>query len=218
MVELISVVCVSDTHCKHKDVILPPGDILVHAGDFTATGTPMQINTFGIWLQRQKYEHKIVIAGNHDLLFESDPTLALNILKSACPEVIYLQDSGCEVGNLRVWGSPWTPTFHNWAFNASEEELSRHWSLIPESTDLLITHGPPAGICDVTMSGYLAGSESLRKEVDQRIEPMIHVFGHIHESYGQYRNSRTKYYNVAQCNLEHELVNKPVVLEISISR
>lgn len=63
-------VCISDTHTKHKSLQLPPGDVLIHAGDFTFGGSPSEIQDFNSWLGGLNFEHKVVIAGNHEISFD----------------------------------------------------------------------------------------------------------------------------------------------------
>jgi predicted phosphodiesterase len=59
-------VCISDTHANY-DFILPDGDILLHAGDFTHNGTEGEIDTFLNWLKTHtQYRLKIFIVGNHE--------------------------------------------------------------------------------------------------------------------------------------------------------
>lgn len=41
-----------------------------------------------------------------------------------------------------------------------------------------MTHGPPAGILD----GNGVGCRVLRRQVLERIQPLVHVFGHVHAS------------------------------------
>lgn len=64
-------VCISDTHSHHRKLDLPPGDILIHAGDITYRGELDILNDFNLWVAEQKrekgFEHVVVIAGNHDL-------------------------------------------------------------------------------------------------------------------------------------------------------
>ena len=61
-------VCISDTHCKHHGLgELPPGDVLVHTGDFTQFGRLHEIEAFCTWLAAQPHQRKILIAGNHEL-------------------------------------------------------------------------------------------------------------------------------------------------------
>lgn len=56
--------------CVKRRISLPPGDILIHTGDFSSTGEEDEVQDFHDWLTEQRYEKIIVIAGNHDLTFE----------------------------------------------------------------------------------------------------------------------------------------------------
>ena len=142
----VRIICISDTHGQHAGLRLPDGDILIHAGDFMTYGNaPREIIDFDAWLGRQPHAHKIVIAGNHDRLFESHPIPARALITN----VIYLEDSGVEVEGLKFWGSPVQPPFNNWAFNVQRgAPIRRHWDKIPTDTDVLVTHGPPFGMLD----------------------------------------------------------------------
>ena len=53
--------------------------------------------------------------------------------------------------------------------------------MIPDDTDILITHGPPLGYGDKCCSGQRAGCAELLSTVQLRVKPKLHVFGHIHE-------------------------------------
>jgi hypothetical protein len=66
----IRVVCISDTHGDHEKLVLPTGDILIHAGDFTRFGRVDHAEKFNSWLAEQKvkgnFQHVIVVNGNHE--------------------------------------------------------------------------------------------------------------------------------------------------------
>lgn len=206
---MMRLVCISDTHLKQVEV--PDGDVLVHAGDFTGRGSLTEIHQFNVWLSRLPHQHKVVIAGNHDFGFQTDPALSKSILSNA----IYLQDEMLNIEGKLFYGSPWQPWFHNWAFNLPRrgEELQRRWSSIPENIDVLITHGPPFGILDKTDRGEPVGCELLRAELD-RVKPKVHVFGHIHEDYGQFVQNETRFINASTCNLQYKAVNPAVVIDL----
>jgi Icc-related predicted phosphoesterase len=53
--------------------------------------------------------------------------------------------------------------------------------MIPDDTDILITHTPPIGHGDLCCSGVRAGCVELLSTVQNRVKPKYHVFGHIHE-------------------------------------
>ncbi len=237
-------VCISDTHNHHAAVRLPPGDVLVHAGDISGMGRPREIEAFALWLREQPFPHKVVIAGNHDWLFEREPAAARGILEKGCPGVVYLEDGGAEIRGLRFWGSPWQPEFCNWAFNiARREDRARKWAMIPADTDVLVTHGPPQGILDRTMGGDQAGCEALAAELSfdsacglaqdkqgreghrrektfsrpclrGRLKPRVHVFGHIHEAYGVVERGGTAYVNASICTVGYQPTNAAVAREL----
>ena len=177
------IVCISDTHGMHDSVVVPEGDVLIHAGDLTSRGTARQIRACGEWLAALPHRHKVVIAGNHDFLFESELARARELIES--PGLTYLHDSGVEIEGVHFWGSPWQPWFHDWAFNLERgEALVEVWAKIPSATDVLITHGPPFGVLDrVARGGHSVGCEALAERL-QGLEVKLHVFGHIHEDYG----------------------------------
>lgn len=212
----MKIVCISDTHEMHHLVELPEGDILVHAGDFTGRGNHNAIENFARWLNQTKFKHIVVIAGNHDLSFQ-DSMWAADLLYTYCPRINYLEDSGVTIGNLKFWGSPWQPEFHNWAFNLPRgKALADKWAKIPEDTNVLITHGPPYGIRDKVRaefnpsSGEPLGCLDLYNKVITLPDLKLHVFGHIHDGYGQ----EGKYVNAAICDERYKPSNKPIVVEL----
>lgn len=220
----LKLVCISDTHNELKTMIeqniIPDGDVLIHAGDFTMGGSIPEIAAFNEQIGKLPHKHKLVIAGNHDVMFETDSNLARSILTN----VTYLEDSGIEIDGMKFWGSPWQPKFFNWAFNLPRGlKLAEKWALIPDDTDILITHGPPFMIQDMAPregEGVLAfvtentGCKDLQREVLQRIRPKVHVFGHIHESYGVSTLQDIHFINASILNGKYQIQNKPVVYNI----
>ncbi len=142
-------VCISDTHSQHDDIdLIPDGDVLIHAGDCLGRGSIFELEDFDYWLGELPHPTKILIAGNHDWCFQTRPNEARKLVTNA----IYLEDSGVTIGGLKFWGSPITPTFRNWAFNRDRgPDIAKHWDLIPDDTDVLVTHGPPEGIFDTVI-------------------------------------------------------------------
>ncbi len=192
--------CIGDLHGLKP--ILPGGDVLILAGDYTAEGKLNQWDGFFRWLKDQPYHEKILIAGNHDNLFErgfpqnqkeADKVEEVMPFLDTNMDFEYLCDSGMGMVingiGLKIWGTPWTPTFDGvnpkcMAFMETESFLDSKFSLIPDDIDLLITHGPMRHILDANKDGYACGSTSLRKHID-RVKPRFHIFGHIHEQGGQ---------------------------------
>jgi Icc-related predicted phosphoesterase len=207
---VVRLVLFSDTHGWHRDVEIPPGDILIHAGDITRRGELSILRDFDAFLGELPHRHKLVIAGNHDRCFEHSPVIAEQQLTHAT----YLFDRAIELEGLVFYGSPWQPEFMSWAFNLPRgEPLQEKWALIPADVDVLITHGPPRGIGDRCVHGDEVGCDDLLDRV-QEIRPRVHVFGHIHEAAGQWERDGTVFVNA--CTPLGE--GRAVVLELEPSR
>ncbi len=204
-------VFISDTHALHEYVALPQGDVLVHAGDFSMGGTLPEVSVFLDWLEAQPHRYKVLVAGNHDFLAEREPA----VFRAMLPEsIIYLENSGAEIGGLRLWGSPITPWFFDWAFNRHRgADIRPYWEAIPFGTDVLITHGPPYGILDeVLRDPRPVGCRDLLRRIED-IQPRVHVFGHIHEGYGQLERDGTLFVNAASVDVRYKPLNPPIVWE-----
>ena len=201
--------CISDTHGLHRSVTVPDCDLLIHAGDFMASGKNFtEIVDFNNWLNHQPIENIVCIAGNHDRSFEAAPGLAHGMLNTP----VYLENSGVIIGGLKFWGSPVTPEFCNWAFNVERgEAIRRYWDLIPDDLDVLITHGPPYGVLDQLYGkGEHLGCEELLKAVEAK-RPRLHVFGHIHSGHGVAHNEHTRFVNASLLDERYNVRYEPIV-------
>lgn len=205
----MKIVMLSDTHARHAGLKVPEGDLLIHAGDFSSRGRLPEVVEFLHWFAALPHPHKVLIAGNHDFLAEQNPGL----FKSLIPEGIhYLNDSACTIEGIQIWGSPVQPWFHNWAFNRQRgSEIRRHWDMIPEGTDILIVHGPPFGIGDLTVSGEQVGCKDLLERI-LAIRPKLCVFGHIHEAHGAWLQEGTLFANVSVLDFNYKLSKDPQVI------
>lgn len=231
---------------SHIRFDVPDGDIFIHAGDFTKCGQLEEIVEFNQWLGRLPHKYKIVIAGNHELSFDNNfsyplsprpgkdraaneiPTLGFprdNIAQAAglanakdhLTNCMYLEDSGAVLYDIKFYGTPWQPEFHKWAFNLPRgKSCLQKWDLIPEDTDILITHTPPVGHGDLCCSGVRAGCVELLTTVQKRVKPKYHVFGHIHEGYGITSDGKTIFINASTCDILYVPRNPPIVFDITL--
>lgn len=196
----MKIVAVSDTHQYQPR--LPKADIIIFAGDANLVNQK-SIDSFLDYCKTLKTKHIIYVAGNHDTYLEQ---FTAGVLKEyfSISKVTYLQDEAVTIKGKKFYGTPWSPMFNNWAFMLSEAELKDKFRLIPKDTDVLISHSPPHRILDTNDEGVHLGSYYLAERV--RFMPLIiHIFGHIHESYGQC----SQYYNCSVVNEHYQLVNKP---------
>jgi len=167
--------------------MIPDGEILIHAGDATESGSLSELQSLISWMNSFPHRHKVFVAGNHDLVL--DPALHRRN-ETDSPRSVdwgtvhYLDNSSttllCSGGRqTKCYGSPWTPRHGNWAFQ--HPRAQDVWTnIVPEDTDILITHGPPKAHLDL---GHI-GCDFLLAEL-WRVRPRLHVFGHVHEGYGQ---------------------------------
>lgn len=185
------IVCISDTHLNHNFHV-PDGDVLVHAGDLTYIGNLGELGTAAEWLHSLPHPVKIVVAGNHELALDSGLYWPARQMLEADGKTVYLQDARYVLGPWKVWGAPWQPKFWG-AFNLLRgEPLARKWALIPDDTDILITHAPPYETGDIVVHKSFGkteidhtGCQDLRRRVGE-VKPRLHIFGHIHSGHGVY--------------------------------
>lgn len=215
----MKIVCISDTHCRlFKPLDLPGGDVLTVSGDICMYGNMDELVQASNWLgtYRAFYEEVIVVAGNHDFVFQEQPEEAREILASR--GIRYLEDQELVIDGVKFYGSPWTPTFFEWAFMKDRgPEIRAVWEKIPHDTNVLITHGPPMGILDRNaIWGDMCGCADLRDILfDGRLDQLkLVTFGHIHEGYGQQTHNGVEYVNASICNEAYSPINKPVIVEI----
>ena len=233
------IVCISDTHSLHHGMLheLPKGDVLIHAGDLSNKGSEKDVTDFIHWYQNlQGYDTKLFIAGNHDFSFEKrlgvrhkgeldwlDNLLSPENLSQS--DVTYLEDSFITIETpefsrpIKFYGSPWQPWFYDWAFNLPRlgTELQEKWNMIPEDTNVLITHGPPNGYGDLVNNwrqpNTNVGCECLINRIGE-INPLVSIFGHIHEGYGVELGDKTLFVNASICNSKYEPINKPIIIDL----
>ncbi|MBM3635177.1 MAG: hypothetical protein FJW99_07855 [Actinobacteria bacterium] len=218
----IRAIITSDLHGNlPSDDVLPAGDLLVICGDICPDGPrrPADPHLQAEWLngpfrewltaQSARYSGVAGIAGNHDFGFERG-------LQPRDLPWVYLEDSGEEIAGLRVWGSPWV-TLPGWAFHRRDEDIARALVHAPAGeVDLLITHGPPRGILDLSYRGKPRGSMSTIAET-ARIAPVVHAFGHIHEQYGTRSVDCTLFVNASYCDYRYRPLQAPMVIDIDRS-
>lgn len=232
------IVCLSDTHERETGLVVPDGDVLVHAGDFTGRGTFPAIAKFATWLSKWPHTHKVVIAGNHDMTLEdisdlksprymdgtrrlpkgqdtTSRSIALRMIVDR--GLVYLEDSGATIAGLKFYGSPWTPAFRNWAFNldrGSKGMLSVR-TKIPSDVEVLISHGPPFGILDSTVDAMHQGCVALERRVFHLPAIKACIFGHLHRDGGQTVDIHgVKFVNAAICDDDYEPIHPIQVIDI----
>lgn len=192
------IVAVADTHLFTDDLTVPDGDMFIHAGDMCRGGTLDELAEAVAWIAALPHRHKVIVAGNHDWAFAREPAAARAMVST----FTYLEDSEAVIDGLRIYGAPWQPAYNDWAFNLPRgAPLAAVWSRIPRGLDILVTHGPPEGIGDTGPVGGRNGCADLRARV-RDVSPRLHLFGHIHQDGGLWREGSTTFANVTTWECE----------------
>jgi Icc-related predicted phosphoesterase len=179
---------ISDTHTYHGLLKVPEGiDMVIHSGDVTNPRDPyaseQEMLNFISWFGSLPIKHKVFVAGNHDLCIERNLVTKIDFMKNG---IVYLENDYAEVEGIKIWGSPFTPTFgEGWAFNKKRSALHDVWKEIPDDVDIVVVHGPPKGILDLAYHQLncieFCGDEALRKRM-YLLNPKLCLFGHIHNN------------------------------------
>ena len=177
---------ISDTHTFHGLLTIPDGiDMVIHSGDATNPKEPypnkIEMENFIFWFSKLPIKWKVFVAGNHDTSIEKKLITKLDFASNG---IIYLENDFTEIEGIKIWGSPITPTFGTgWAFNKNRAKTHEVWSKIPDGTDIVICHGPPKGVLDLSFNVQneleFCGDNSLKKKMIS-LNPKLCLFGHIH--------------------------------------
>jgi predicted phosphohydrolase len=222
----------SDPHGFHHELSIPEADMAICCGDISMKGERAEVRSFLEWFSELPHKYKIFIPGNHDFWFEPSHVRNRSLRPGENPRdiipdnIIYLEDETITIEGIKIFGSPWTPWFHSWAFNAMRgDEIKKHWDLIEEGTDIVVVHGPPAGThLERCRGGDMVGCADLARRLAE-IQPKICSFGHIHEAYGiddkeildlEDQSKPGKIMRLINCsvlNLQYYVANDPVVVD-----
>lgn len=191
----------SDTHSKHRSLQnLPNADVIIHSGDASFSGSEDEVLDFLNWFCDLDYPHKIFVAGNHDDCLYGEQ------IEGLPDNFHYLCHSGVEIEGVHFWG---VPLFVEDALK--EGRTKKLLKLIPDNTNVLISHSPPYGILDFDDNIHY-GCDNLLERIKQ-LNPRFHLFGHIHANYGIKKIDETTFVNSAIMNEEYKFINKPRLLE-----
>lgn len=215
---------ISDTHGCHRDLELPPGDVLVHTGDFTNTGELDTIVDLNKWFGELPFKHIIVIPGNHDLSFDKklyDKTWRdWHDQKVVDPETLFTNAIYLPEGSITICGikiTSFAPTRailgHTMAFNPSDavrRRMAEELATVTD-TDILVSHGPPMMIRDGFFGQSLPVGCPYLLDAIRKIRPRYHLFGHLHSGYGALESEGTVFLNGASVNLFRQACHDPMV-------
>ena len=195
---MTKILVTSDIHGTIPQI--EPADIFLICGDISPVDDMHTNNSQRKWFEgvfvptisKLPAKHIVFIAGNHDVfLYNLYRRNDQHYLKNILPEnVHYLCDSSITLEGIKIYGSPWvnrpewgTPNSPVWSFSHDNSDyLAKRFNKIPDDVDILMTHSPPYGYCDMIQNmeyeGHI-GSFELTEAINKK-KPRYSFFGHIH--------------------------------------
>lgn len=180
---------ISDTHGFHNEFPVERFDgvdVVIHSGDCSnymdVSRNNNEVLDFIEWYKNVPVKHKIYVAGNHDTSIERRLVTPSDFAEAG---IIYLENAATVIEGVKFYGSPHTPTFGQWAFMKPRHKLHDVWQAVPEDTDILIVHGPPKAVRDLSFDRdgnlEMCGCTALAKRCwELRDTLKLVAFGHIH--------------------------------------
>lgn len=211
----MKITCISDTHGYHHQVNIEPTEVLLFAGDAMNSGYRLkELTSFLDWFEMQPAAHKVMIAGNHCRWIENNPEEFRNLLMKY-PDITYLEDESVTINGLKIYGTPHSKIFYNWAFNRSEEQLQQLFDKIPKDVDILLSHAPQYLVLDELIDGQHVGESTLSLKLRDLTKLKLHVFGHIHNAFGMVKPHRKHIsVNASQVDESYDCVNFPIIINL----
>jgi Icc-related predicted phosphoesterase len=183
----MKIACISDTHGIFLPDIPDDADVVFHAGDVGPDRKPSIWFAYEFSNWAKKVARPIYFTwGNHDFIGQKSEVLDLLPSNVTC-----CVDRQLDIDGVKVWFSPWSNIFGDWAFMEVESELRKKYAKIPDDTNIIVSHGPPKGFGDRTLPIWTGRSEQVGStsllEQFQALPNASHLIcGHIHEARGTY--------------------------------
>lgn len=210
----MKIAAISDVHEQWHDLTILPCDLLISAGDYSYLGKPAVVDAFHRWLADQPAKQIISLQGNHELWVESNWNKAVARVALIDDRIIFCERLNRKIQGYNIYCESVQPEFGGWAWNVTRgERIAKYWDAIPDTTEILVTHGPAYGILDqIERDSVHLGCEELRKVILERLPNLkLHIFGHIHGSSGiaggLYMGRRRQFINASICNEDYKPIN-----------
>ena len=212
----LKIVIISDSHNLHRKLKLPEADMIIHCGDFSSRGRPLEVFDFLDWYAKLPYKHKVLVCGNHEVGL--DRRISKNhSLRDAFEEEcelnnIYLLNESCiTIQGYNIFGSPWTPEFCKWAFMYDRKFGKYKWEGIPQpnTVDIIVNHGQPYSILDPDLYGRSVGCKDYYNKIKAMSNLKLVCGGHLHSGFGQKTEDGVLFVNASCCTDEYKLRKTP---------
>jgi Icc-related predicted phosphoesterase len=226
----MKICAISDLHGNLID--LPDSDLLLIAGDILPLKIQDKVDKSLEWLETEFKEwcknietyEIVLVAGNHDFLFESNPNEVKEVFRNYGEWFHYLDNEVKTISidgfpEISIFGTPYCHEFGNWAFMPGDGKLPELFGHCPDKIDIILSHDAPYGITDICLQklaysseGHL-GNKELRNKLNLTdFKYLIH--GHLHSS--DHKFTKFKDGKVACASIldeQYKVFYKPLIFE-----
>jgi Icc-related predicted phosphoesterase len=181
-----------------------------------AVGPLSEVFKHALKMKERRYKQLLFAAGKPVLFLmgNDDGILGDGLQWADERKVICINQKRATCGGFDFVGYHYTPMFVGGTFEKPEstqvDDLAQLQKLLDDQT-ILVTHGPPKGILDITYQGRHAGSKALAAMLARR-PVWLHLFGHIHESFGKHGNSVNGAYPAKEMFVDIDVETRTVSL------
>lgn len=199
---------ISDSHGYHNMYKIPNIDMVIFCGDESnyksASLNEQEFYNWVEWFKSLPIKYKLYIPGNHSSYVYHNEKFVKKLLYDN--NIKWMHKEKEVIEDITFYGDATTPTYGDWFYMCARHKINRHWENIPDGTEVLITHGPPKGILDLTINQdnrlEQVGDGALRSRLQDLDKLQLHCFGHIHNyrhiiNAGIFETNGIKYANCA---------------------
>lgn len=184
--------------------------MIIHCGDFSSRGRPLEVFDFLDWYSKLPYKYKVLVCGNHELELDKDNEY-FNFFTKKCKDygIDMLFHTHKTIAGYKFFGSPCTPEFCGWAFMYPRGVGKLRWAEIEEDVEIIVSHGPPYSILDPDLYGRSVGCNDLYNKIKTLPNLKLVCGGHLHSGFGQKTEDGVLFVNASCCTDEYKLRKNP---------
>jgi hypothetical protein len=173
---------------------------------YSHTAGMAKVKDFNVWLGSLKqFKQKVVIAGNHDAIFEE---IGCDAVGSLLSNAKYIENAVFNECGVKFFATP---------FSESEKYGGEKGSLNRAFQSQEFAHRVQGALEEHKQSGIdVLVSHGRCSDIEAQLRPKIHLWGHAHSQWGIKNSPNGISVCAAMMSERYELSRLPIVIDISI--